>query len=79
MDRFKVVYCGRVLDGFEGDQVKSAFGQLFSVNGDRLERSFDGRMVDVSRNIPREKADRLACSLQRLGMDVIVTPDEALA
>jgi len=77
--RYKVVFSGQLLDGFDPGQVRRDFAARFRAPETLVERVFSGVAVVIKGDLPKTTATRLADLLDQLGMrsQVKLMPDSA--
>jgi uncharacterized membrane protein YhaH (DUF805 family)/Tfp pilus assembly major pilin PilA len=74
----RLVFAGEVLEGHTLADVKRMFGEMFKLEGDRLEAVFSGQRTVLKRTIGRDDGERYVAKLKKLGMQVIVEPVDGL-
>jgi len=55
-DRYNIVYYGKIIEGFETEEVKRNFASLFKNNSEKIDLFFSGRQIIVKKDLPYEKA-----------------------
>ena len=70
MEKFKVVFTGNCLPGFEPHQVREAFARRFGMDEARVGRLFAGGEVVLRKELPHEQAYLLKSRLDALGMHI---------
>lgn len=68
--RYDLVFEGELLEGFDPQQVRARFSEIFKVSEDKLERVFAGTRVVLRRKLSQEHARRFHDILSKLGMKV---------
>ena len=66
-EAYSVVMTGKIIEGFDLDQVKANVSRLFKLNGEQLEKMFSGKPVTIRRGIDKEQAVRLRSALTKAG------------
>lgn len=74
--RYRLVFAGEVLDGFDTFAVRRRFREQFKLTDDQLDAMFFGRRTTLKRALLHEDALRAARKLKTLGASVSVEVDE---
>ena len=72
---YNVVINGELHPGFEPQQVKDMFGQLFKVPPEKTKRLLDKRRT-LKRDVDITKANNLKKKLERIGLVVTLEPND---
>lgn len=67
---FDVVFHGEILDGFELENVKASFAQLFKLSMEKVEQIFASSRVVLKPNINEPTAEKFQRALQGVGAQV---------
>jgi|GEM_PF-1259894 len=76
-DSYKVVFQGRIQDGFSVDAVKSDFVKLFKTSQEKTEKMFSGRAIVLQSSLSHEKALRYEKAIRKIGAECLVLKDQA--
>ncbi len=69
MDDIKVIFSGRILDGFDAATVRESFSRQFKIAGPALDRIFDEDAFTLRDNLDLPTAEKMVRVLGLLGMD----------
>lgn len=73
-DLFNIVFKGELVRSFEIDTVKKNLGQLFKIDGAKVDALFSGRDVVLKRNLNFENANKYRVAIKKAGARVDVEP-----
>lgn len=76
---FDIVFKGELVRSFEPDAVKKNIGQLFKVDGAKLEALFSGKSVVLKRNLDFDTAAKYRGAIKKAGAVVALVPVENVA
>ncbi len=76
-DLFNIVFKGELVRSFEIDTVKKNLGQLFKIDGAKVDALFSGRAVVLKRNLNFENANKYRVAIKKAGARVDVEPVSA--
>jgi uncharacterized membrane protein YjgN (DUF898 family) len=69
-----VLFRGRIVEGFDREQVKTTFGRLFKLDQGKLDALFSQGKVVLKKSVSKEEASRIASKLRGIGMLVELRP-----
>jgi hypothetical protein len=72
--KFTVIFQGRLLAGFEVNQVKGNLRQCFKLSTEQVEKLFSGREIVLKRELPQERALLYRNKLRECGADCTLRP-----
>lgn len=73
---FRIVFKGELVEGFELATVKSEAVRKLKASDAQVDRLFSGKRAILKKGLSDEEASRYASSLERIGMRVILEPDQ---
>lgn len=73
-DLFNIVFKGELVRSFDKDTVKKNLGQLFKIDGAKVDALFSGRAVVLKRNLNFENANKYRVAIKKAGARVDVEP-----
>lgn len=75
-DLFNIVFKGELVRTFELPAVKKNLGQLFKIDGAKLDALFSGRPVILKRNLNFDAANKYRVAIKKAGARIDVVPVE---
>ena len=69
---YNAVYYGKILDGFNSDQVKHNLIKLFSLSAEKAEKILKSKKVVLKKNVAKETAEKYREALARAGIDIVL-------
>jgi hypothetical protein len=75
---YNVVFSGKLLQGFDKDQVKIDFSNLFKLTPEKSERILTKRRT-LKKALNQGAAENFKSKLERIGLEVVLEPQGALA
>lgn len=76
---FKVVYLGRLVDGFDKDAVAVAAARRLHIGPEQVERLFSGKKVVLKRGVSERLGTRYVSELASIGMQATLVDEAAAA
>ena len=70
---FKVVFRGRLLEGYEQGAVRGEVGRIFKMKNASLDQFFSGRPVVIKRGMDRQEAERICQAFAGVGAACEIT------
>ncbi|WP_018610227.1 hypothetical protein [Uliginosibacterium gangwonense] len=77
--KYRIVFKGVLVEGFDPATVKRAAAQRLKLEGDAIERVFCGRRAVLKKNLDRVTAERYLGALRQIGMQAGVEEQPPLA
>jgi hypothetical protein len=78
-ETYTVVVTGKIMDGFQIDQVKVNLSQLFKLNDEHLDKIFSGKPVAIRRGVDKQQALKLRLALSKAGAIAVLKSSPAAA
>ncbi|MBU2547803.1 MAG: hypothetical protein KKB20_05290 [Proteobacteria bacterium] len=75
-ETYKIVFQGRIQDGFSIETVKAGFGRIFNLNAEKVETLFSGRPTVIRNNLDREQALKYKKAIENTGAECQVLKNE---
>ncbi len=76
---YNIVFKGELVRSFELDAVKKNVGQLFKMQGPKLDALFSGKTIVLKRNLSFDAATKYRVAIKKAGARVDLMPVEAVA
>lgn len=76
---FQIVFRGKILSGFDRDQVRNGLAQLFKTSADRMDALLDAPKTVLKSGLTRDAAARYQEVLRQVGIMVAVVGDAPAA
>lgn len=72
MSGLQVIFSGELLPGQSADLVRQRIGQLFRVDGERLDQLFSGRRMVIKQGLDAEAAEKYRQAIERAGARCLI-------
>lgn len=77
MEQFDLVFQGKILEGFDLQQVKRDLAASLKAPDGNIDRMFSGSLIRLKKNLRREQAEKLQQQLARMGARSELVPSGA--
>lgn len=77
MSGLQVIFSGELLPGQSLVEVRARIGQLFRVDGERLDQLFSGRCMVIKQGLDAEAAEKYRQAIERAGARCLIEPLES--
>lgn len=74
MEQFDLVFQGKILEGFDLQQVKRDLATALKASEDNIEKIFSGSLIRLKKNLHRDQAERFQQHLARIGARADLIP-----
>jgi hypothetical protein len=75
MNNFRVLFAGKLKEGFQEDVIKDIFTKRFNIrDSGEVEKIFSGRRIEIRGGLDGEEAARLLGMLTEMGLEVEIDP-----
>jgi len=77
--KYRIVFKGAIVDGFDPATVKQAAAKRLKLEGDAVEKVFCGHRAVLKKNLDHATAERYLGALRQIGMQATIEEQPALA
>lgn len=64
---YRLVFEGKIVEGYQCEQVKQNLSAFFKINGDRIEQMFSGKPITLKKNLDFSSANQFSQTLHKAG------------